>query len=191
MMMFTRAALSIAVLVPLAAADDLGLRYGIGTGGANWTDAVENPVPGIDAASVSRITLYSGPPTGVTFVVWSDLPNQRSGSGGGGVRDGASYEGYHRSSDGRQIDFRATSTTETPPTVTIEDVVYDLRKGSLFLVSAGPKKMVVKQVNFDITTLPKRPQQLRKFAKSNGPIKDFFQSRQRGGPASRADRRVR
>jgi len=71
--------------------------YGIAESESCWTTNITDPdtLPGIDAASVSFITLQAGPLKGVPFVVWSDLPNGGSGSGGGRV-GGASYKGYHR-----------------------------------------------------------------------------------------------
>ena len=73
----------IALLALLSAIDEdkSSQRYGISDGGASWTTMTSDPIPGIDAASVSEVTLYAGPPEGVSFVVLSDLSNCRSGNG--------------------------------------------------------------------------------------------------------------
>lgn len=149
-------------------------RYGIGDGGANWTISSDDSIPGIDAASVSRITLFAGPPQGLQFIVWSDLPNGRSGEGSGGMRDGASYKGQHRATDGRRMEFKAESRDGKNGTVEIAGVTYDLKKGSLFLVSTQQKPTIVKQVSFDAEKLPQRRQQLLRFAASNDLIGAFF-----------------
>ena len=126
-----------------------GQQFGVNVGGSNWTTNSNAPVPGIDAASVSKITLFAGPPQGITFVVWSDLANQRSGSGGGGARDGAKFEGFHQANSGRKIEFTARSQDGLKATLSIGNKNYDLTKGSFFLVSTQRKQTVVKQLTID------------------------------------------
>lgn len=150
-----------------------GGTYGISDGGANWTVAVEDPIPGIDAASVSVVKLFAGAPKGVSFVVWSDLPNGRSGSGGGGMVGGASFKGHHRATGGRRLDFHAKSTDGKTATVTIADVTYDLDKGSLFLVATGDKSPKVVQVEYETTNFP-TGKKLMARAKSMEVIRRFF-----------------
>ncbi|MCA8987207.1 MAG: hypothetical protein KDA78_06180 [Planctomycetaceae bacterium] len=167
----------IALLALLSAIDEdkSSQRYGISDGGASWTTMTSDPIPGIDAASVSEVTLYAGPPEGVSFVVWSDLPNSRSGNGGGGARDGAAYKGYHRAKDGRRIDIKAESRDGKTATISIDGVSYDLAKGGLLLVSTQQQPAIVKQVNLDLKTVPNGQEALSRFASTTVDIRTFFQ----------------
>lgn len=148
--------------------------YGIADGGSSWTSTTEDATPGIDAASVTVITLKAGPPAGVPFVVWSDLPNSRSGSGGGKV-GGASYKGHHRSTDGRRIEFQAETTDGKTGTIRIVDNTYDFTKGSLFLISTQHDPPKVAQIELDTTDFPKGKDQLMTLAKSTDEISTFFE----------------
>ncbi len=154
-------------------------HYGITEGQFGWITKINDPnaTPGIDAASVTFITLKAGPPEGVPFVVWSDLPNGRSGSGGGRV-GGASYKGHHRATDGRRVEFHAATTDGKTGTITIADVTYDLANGSLFLISTHDGKDAppqIAQIAFDTSKFPKDKDQLIKLAKSNAEIRAFWE----------------
>jgi len=149
---------------------------GITRSDSNWTVNINKPgaTPGIDAASVTFITLLSGPPAGVPFVVWSDLPNGGSGRVEAPV-DGAAYKGDHRAADGRRVEFRAETTDGQTGTITIADVTYDLARGALFLVSTQNGPPTVVQVDFDLSTFPKGKDPLIEFAKSTEDIRAFFE----------------
>ncbi len=154
-------------------------HYGITEGQFGWITKINDPnaTPGIDAASVTFITLKAGPPEGVPFVVWSDLPNGRSGSGG--KFGGASYKGHHRATDGRRIKFHAETTDGTTGTITIADTAYDLANGSLFLVSTQRDPPTVAQIDFDVSNFPKGRDQLIKLANSTDDIRTFFEKQQK------------
>jgi hypothetical protein len=137
-------------------------------------------MPGIDAGSVSFITLNAGPPASVSFVVWSDLSNGAGGGGQGSAR-GATYEGRHSSNDGRRIEFRARTTDGKSGTITIAGVEYDLAKGSLFLVSSSDDPPRVAQITFDLSGFPKDSDALKEFAKSNSEIRGFFEKHKKDG----------
>ena len=146
---------------------------GIRAAGSNWTSSVDDPVLGIDDAAVSVITLYAGPTEGVQFVVWSDLPNSRGGSGGGqGTK--ASYKGRHRNSDGRQVDYFAESDDGKTGSITIDDVRYDFAKGAVFLISTQAGPTTIAQLSIDARSIPYKRSKLIELAKSNEEIREFF-----------------
>ena len=120
-----------------------------------------------------KVRLKDGPPGGVPFVVWSDLPNGTSGHGEGSVR-GAFYEGYHRATDGRRVDFHAKTTDGKVGSITIAGVDYDFAKGQLFLVSAHRDPVKVAQISFDLNGFP-NGDALKELAKSNPQIRGFFE----------------
>jgi len=148
--------------------------YGIADGGSSWTSSTDDAIPGIDEASVSIITLKAGSPRGVPFVVWSDLPNGRSGSGGGRA-GGASYSGSHRATDGRRIEFHAETTDGKTGTITIAGGRYNLTEGSLFLISTQRDLPDVAQVAVDTTDFPKDKARLIELAASTDAIRTFFE----------------
>jgi hypothetical protein len=156
--------------------------YGVTESASLWTIKINDPeaIPGIHAATVTSITLQAGPPEGVSFVVWSDLPNGGSGSGGGQV-GGASYKGHHRATDGRRVDFHAETTDGKTGTITIAEVSYDLAGGALFLVSTQKDQPTVAQIDMDASTLPKKRDQLIELAVSNDDIRAFFEEHGRKG----------
>jgi hypothetical protein len=123
---------------------------------------------------VTFITLKAGSPEGVSFVVWSDLPNGASGSGGTDASGGASYTGHHQSAKGRRVEYRAKTTDGKSGSVTIGGTDYDLAKGSLFLVSTSFDPPKVAQISFDLSGFPKGDA-LKEYAKSNPEIRDFFE----------------
>ena len=150
-----------------------GSVHGIHERSGSFTHTTESPVPGLDHASISVIVLKAGPPAGVPFVVWSDLPNGNGGSGGANAR-GASYDGNHRASDGRRIDFHAASTDGVTGTIVIDETTYDFAQGALFLISTQNGSTSVKQVEFDVTGFPIDREELMTIADANSAIRDFF-----------------
>jgi hypothetical protein len=152
-------------------------EYGVAKSEISWTKSATNSVPGLDEASVTFITLKAGPPSGVPFVVWSDLPTGTAGHGEGSVR-GAFYEGYHRATGGRRVDFHAKTTDGKAGSITIAGVDYDLAKGQLFLVSAQRDPVKVAQISFDLNGFPKEDA-LQELAKSNPQIRGFFERRKK------------
>lgn len=161
-------------LVCLSGCGHKPTNYGIDDGGSSWITRVDDALPGIDAASVSVVTLKAGPPEGFRFVVWSDLPNGQDTAGGG--RAGrASYAGQHRATDGRRIEFRAETTDGTTGSITIGDAVYDSTRGSLFLVSTQNDSCKVAQLDMDLHNFPKHQDQLIALAQSTEAIHRFFE----------------
>jgi hypothetical protein len=148
-------------------------EYGVAKSEISWTISTTNPVPGLDEASVTMVTLKAGPPGGLPFVVWSDLPNETSGQGEGSVH-GAFYDGHHRAIDGRRVDFRAKSTDGKVGSITIAGVDYDFANGQLFLVSGHQDPVEVAQIRFDLNGFPKGDA-LKDLAKSNPQIRGFFE----------------
>jgi len=148
-------------------------QYGTVADERSWSSSATNAVPGIDEGSVTLVTLKCGPPGGVPFVVWSDLPNGTSGHGEGSAR-GAFYEGQHRASDGRRIEFRAKTTDGKTGSITIAGVDYDFGLGSLFLISTHQVPPQVAQISLDVGALT-RADAVKEFAKSNTQIRGFFE----------------
>jgi hypothetical protein len=165
---------ALAVLVCLSGCEHKPSAYGIAQSASSWTTSTADPTPGIDEASVTFVTLNAGPEEGVPFVVWSDLPNGSSGSGGGRT-GGASYKGHHLATDGRRVEFHASTTDGKAGTITVADVRYDLAKGALFLVSTQHTPPKIAQITFDTTNFPKTRDQLIGLAKSNAEIRAFFE----------------
>jgi hypothetical protein len=165
---------ALAALICLSGCGHKPSVYGIAQSGSSWTTSTADPTPGIDEASVTFVTLNAGPPEGVSFVVWSDLPNGSSGSGGGRT-GGASYKGHHRATDGRRVEFHASTTDGKAGTITIADVRYDLANGALFLVSTQHTPPEIAQITFDTASFPKGRDHLIELAKSNARIRAFFE----------------
>jgi hypothetical protein len=163
----------------LAGCDHKPVEQGVAESHTYWQSSSANPIPGIDEAFVTFVTLKAGPAEGVPFAVWSDLLNGASG-GGGGSGGGASYEGNHSATDGRRVEFRAKTTDGKSGSITIAGVDYDLAKGSLFLVSTsgGPPK--VAQVTVDLSGFSKS-EAIKELAKSNLQIRGFFEKQKKEG----------
>ena len=158
-------------------------EYGVASSEVSWTTNATDRIPGIDEFSVTFVTLKAGPPEGLPFVVWSDLPDGSSGKGEGSVR-GASYAGQHHASNGRRIDFHAKTTDGKAGSMTIAGVDYDFAKGALFLVSARQDPPTVTQLSFDSNRFPKggglKGDALRELAKSKPEIRAFFEKQNKG-----------
>jgi hypothetical protein len=144
-----------------------------------WSSGAGVRVPGIDERSVALITLKAGPPEGVPFAIWSDLPNGVGGSSEGTAR-GASYRGHLSAADGRRVEFHAKTRDGKSGSLTIAGVDYDLAKGRLFLVSTRADPPMVAQLAFDLDRIPKGSEELQDLAKSNPQIRKFFQQHKRG-----------
>jgi len=153
-------------------------EYGIAPRQISWTIEATNSIPGLDEATVTFVTLKAGLPSGVPFVVWSDLPNGVAGHGEGSLR-GAFYEGQHRANSGRSVDFRAETTDGKVGSITIAGVNYDFAKGQLFLVSAHRDPVKVAQIRFNLKGFPSEDE-LKELAKSNPEIRGFFEKAQEG-----------
>ena len=149
-------------------------EYGVAESEISWTTRATNPVPGLDEALVTLVTLKAGPPGGLPFAVWSDLPNETSGQGEGSVH-GAFYDGHHRAMDGRRVDFRAKTADGKVGSITIAGVDYDFAKGQLFLVSARQEPVQVTQISFDLNGFT-NADALKGLAKSNPQIRGFFEN---------------
>ena len=149
-----------------------GTEQGVVSSDMFWSSAA-NAVPGIDEGSVTFITLKCGPPEGVSFVVWSDLTSGAGGRGEGSSR-GAFYQGSHRATDGRRIDFHGRTTDGKTGTINIAGVDYDFAKGSLFLISTQQDPPEVGQISFDLSGLQK-VDAVKEVAKSNPEIRSFFE----------------
>lgn len=141
---------------------------------ASFNHAGEGAVPGLDAGTISAITMLAGPPEGVSFVVWSDLTS--SSGGGGGSSFGANYDGEHLANDGRQITIQAETSDGVSGTLTIDTTTYDLGEGALFLVSTQAGEATVIQIDVDTTDFPLERDELMKVAEENPQIGEFFRS---------------
>jgi hypothetical protein len=124
------------------------------SGGVGWNSAEkEQSVPGIDHAVVRWYIRGED----LTYVIWTDLVGgAASGSGGtGGSSSGVERgRGHLDSSDGQRLeyeyirDLHATGSANTG-VITIGDVRYDLKHGSLLLVSTQANEIQVKQLDID------------------------------------------
>ena len=142
----------------------------------SWSSGVPNAVPGIDEGSLSFVTLKAGPPDGLSFVVWSDLPNEAAGHGS--ATPAAALRRVLRGSSPRQRWASRGVPRKTADgksgSLTIAGVDYDFAKGALFLVSTGAETPRVAQVTFDLSGFPKDGT-LKEFARSSPQIRDFFE----------------
>ncbi len=136
-----------------------------------WSTSKDDYTPGIEAGSVSDVTLKSG--SGIRFVVWTDLPGW-SGSGGGSP---SSYQGQH-TADGRKLAVHAETNGESA-TVTIAGTKYDSVSGALFLVSTTNDPPTVVQIDLDAKLFPSDSNQFAEFARDNDAICKFFQDRKK------------
>jgi hypothetical protein len=160
-------------LICVAGCGGKGTVQGVTETDTSWSSSAANAVPGIDEGSVTFVTLKCGPPEGVSFVVWSDLPNGTGGRGEGSAR-GAFYQGYHRANDGRRIDFHGKTTDGRTGSINIAGVDYDFAKGTLFLISKQQDPPEVDQISFDPSGLQK-VDAVKELAKSNPEIRTFFE----------------
>jgi hypothetical protein len=156
--------------------------YGVRTQGAGWSSVVRDALPGIHEGSVFCVTLSAGPPEGLVFVVWSDLPGGYNGHGQGSAV-GASYDGYLTPNNGRRIEIRAKTLDGKSGNITIAGVDYDFAKGSMFLVSARTEPPTVEQVSFDMSQFPDA--NFGEFGKSVPQIRDFFEKHKKDGEKSK------
>ncbi len=149
--------------------------YGVSESSSSWTTNSDGPdfLPGIDAASLSFVTLNAGPADGVDFIIWSDLPNRTSGRGSG-KRGGSSYKGLHGAADGREVVFTAATPDGNSGSVTVDGVRYDIAKGGLILISATGDKPEVMQIEVDTSQFPRDKDGIMKFAKSNADVLAFW-----------------
>ena len=162
-------------LVCIAGCNHKPSEQGVLQSQTSWqTPAATNQIPGIDEATVTSVTLKAGPPQGVPFVVWSDLPNGTAGRGEG-TAQGAFYEGGHSATDGRHVEFRARTIDGKTGLITIAGVDYDLAKGSLFLISTGDNPPTVAQIPIDSSGFPKGDA-IKEFARSNLQVRGFFEN---------------
>ncbi len=151
--------------------------YGVTESGTSWSSSAANAVPGIDEGSVTFVTLQCGPPEGVPFVVWSDLPNGTGGHGEGSAR-GAFYQGYHRANGGRRIDFHGKTTDGKTGSINIAGVDYNFAKGSLFLISTRQDPPEVDQISFDLKGL-QDVDAVKELAKLDPEIRLFFEKQKK------------
>ena len=161
--------------------------YGVSVSNVSWTTSTTNPVDGVDRAFVTLVALKAGPPDGLKFVVWSDLPGAvLSGQGEGSV-GGAFYEGHLRANDGRRVDFLAKTTDGKSGTIKIAGVDHDFSKGTLFLISTHQDAPTVAQIKTDLSELLDgkssarsvltqvlKEDAVKELVKSNPQVRDFF-----------------
>jgi hypothetical protein len=137
-------------------------------GGPTWFRAADKPVPGVDNGSAS-VAGWGGENV---FVVWSDV--NRSSSAGRTIDRGASYSGELLTADGRRVDYRCDTADGRSGVVRLGDRDYDLREGTLFLVSTGGPQTRVLQLQRDIRTLKVAPEAFWKLAEDDREVRDFF-----------------
>jgi len=125
-------AIGLLAIISFPGCGQSGTAYGVSESNAWWMSDAPNPVAGLDEAFVTLVALRAGPPDGLKFVVWSDLPGAVfSGRGEGSVR-GASYEGHYRTRDGRHVDFAAKSTDGKTGSLTIAGSIMISRRDFCF-----------------------------------------------------------
>ena len=154
-----------------------GEVFNVTTGGFSWLDKLNETdrMPGIDEGTVSIIKLQAGPPEGVSFVIWSDLPNGRFDDGESSV-DGSSYEGYQKDKKGKRIGFSAKTTNGITGAVKIGEIVYQLTNDAVFLISTTQKPPVIERIKLDLSKFPKSQDGISKYAKANQEIQKFFEN---------------
>ena len=149
--------------------------HGVSESVVGWTSSCSDGVPGIDEASVTKVTLKGGTPDGISFIVWSDLPK------GGGVHgrsnvDCASYRADHRGKDGRSVEFQCAIRDGKVTPIRIAHGSYDLTNGSLFLVSTKAASPRVAQLDVDVQDFPIDIAGLKKLSSVHPDICDFFRN---------------
>ena len=151
--------------------------FGVTTGGFSWLDKLNETdrMPGIDEGTVSIIKLQAGPPEGVAFVIWSDLPNGRFDDGES-TADGASYEGYQKSSNGKRIGFSAKTTDGITGSLNIGEIEYQLKNDEVFLISTTQRPPVIERIKLDLSKFPKSQDGISEYVKANQEIQKFFEN---------------
>ncbi|MCH2182517.1 MAG: hypothetical protein MK108_10975 [Mariniblastus sp.] len=158
---------------------------GISDGGSSWWRKSDDPIPGIDNAAISVITLYSGPiEESLPFVVWSDMSSRR-GAGGtdhqvlsnGKPTRGASYTGHHATKGKENMAFHAETTDGVTGTIQFGERTYDFANGRLFLISTQQESAEILQLPIDTANMSTDMEKLLEFAEANPAIEAFFQHR--------------
>ena len=149
--------------------------HGVSESVVGWTSSCGKGVPGIDEASVTQVTLKGGPPDGISFVVWSDLPKGGFAHGRSNV-DCASYCADHRGQNGRSVEFQCAIRDGKVTPMRIAHCSYDLANGSLFLVSTKAASPRVAQLDVDVQDFPIDIEGLKKLSSVHPDIRDFFRN---------------
>ena len=149
--------------------------HGVSESVVGWTSSCGNGVPGIDEASVTKVTLKGGPPNGISFVVWSDLPNANFVHGRSKV-DRASYRADHRGKDGRCVEFQCAIRDGKVTPIRIAHCNFDLANGSLFLVSTKQTPPLIAQLDVDVQDFPIDREGLKKLSSVHPDIREFFRN---------------
>ena len=148
-------------------------EHGLSESIAGWTSSSGSGVPGIDEASVTMVTLKGGPPDGIPFVVWSDLPNPSVAQGSSNANR-ASYRGSHRGTNGRRVEFQCAISDGNVTDIMIARRKYDLANGSLFLVSTKQNPPLVAQFDVDVQNFPRDKEGLKQLSRAQPDIGGFF-----------------
>jgi hypothetical protein len=111
----------------------------------------------------------------VRLVLWGDTSPSSHGSG---TTRRTFVEGRFAGTGGRRVDFLCETTDGRTARFEIDDKVFDLAQGSLFLVSTQQEKPRVAQFAQDVTKFPNEAGALREFALANAEISKFFQEAQ-------------
>jgi hypothetical protein len=149
----------------------------------NWPGGVGNPVwdsssgkpkiPGIDLASIT-CGIWNGGRLAV--VIWTDMSQGTSEflAPKTTKKEGFVFVGHHRSPDGRHADCRCATRDGITGSVTINDQLFHLAEGRLFLVSTTSGETKVRQLSRDGLTLEAKD--LMELANKDQEIKGFFTS---------------
>ena len=153
---------------------------GISQSNNSWDTKADDPIMGIDRASISRITLLTGHAgKDVPFVIWSDLSGT-SGGGGGSIGK-IGYDGAHQ---GNRRNVRVlVKPTDIPSEIEIDNRSFKFAKGKIFLISTQSTPARVKQLKLDPKKLPRDREKLTAFARSNNEIVGFFSGMEDEEPA--------
>ena len=172
-------AIELLVLMPVIGCAGCGSRLvGSSQQWVLWSHgtAGTEPVPGIDQAHL----IFGHYGDGYALMVWSDTHGGSFGSSWDSTRKAAHYQGHVSSTDGRRVPVECFTSDGTTGTVTIGDGTFQLRDGSLFLVSTSGRKTKVKQLNRSVPMLKSETGEwkvdpLKEMAKNDAEIRAFFE----------------
>lgn len=134
-------------------------RTGIGGGATSVGDT-----------SVQYVSI--SPDGRISLLIWSDLTGQ-SGSSSEGDLFGYSAGGFFSSPDGRRVDWKWKAPKEKGGDFQINGTPYDLANGTLFLVSTKGGRVLVTQLDVDLSKVPSDKQGFEALAKKEPNVAQF------------------
>ena len=143
-------------------------------GSIGWESAdKERSVPGIDYAMLRWYIRGEQ----LTYVIWTDLHGgggSSSGSGGGSSSGLEHHQAHLDSRDGDRFEYEYKLDLDDRGSgaITIDDANYNLKDGSLLLVSTQGKKLQVKQLDLGPSIIGL----LRGKSQTEGPIRAAYKA---------------